>query len=92
MTTINLTDREKDGLEEVFSILSIETQNSSSIFKHFSNFIRKLLNTILWTSIKTLNISFKTTYFNIQNRYNIKVESYILKKIIKKNSIYPWQI
>jgi len=46
MMTVNLTDIERDGLEEVFSVLNIEYQDDTIISK-ISTFFKKIFRNFL---------------------------------------------
>ena len=47
MVTTNLTDIEKDGLEEVFSILKIDFEEQTTIFSKMVTFLKNFLNNII---------------------------------------------
>jgi hypothetical protein len=47
MTTIHLTDIEKDGLEEVFSVLNINFEEKTTIFSQVVAVLKNFFNNII---------------------------------------------
>jgi hypothetical protein len=45
--TTKLTDIEKDGLEEVFSILNMDFEEKTTIFSQMLKYLKNLLNNLL---------------------------------------------
>jgi len=46
MTTTHLTDIEKDGLEEVFSVLNMEYKENSSLIYQITSIFKKIINSL----------------------------------------------
>jgi hypothetical protein len=47
MVTINLTDIERDGLEEVFSILNMDFEEKTTIFSQMVTYSKNFINNLL---------------------------------------------